>query len=311
MTTPIAAKPPFSESLNVTTEKTRTSTSHQFDADSNTISSPSVDSGPSSTTNIELGMDFNATVVRECERIIEKYRKDQIHKSEASYLLLKAIEIDESTEIGELRSREAAYETFFNQLDECDQSRQRAKERGAKNIASEFAIEIDPAGTTRDVNSESNPQREPTARSSKHRRDSSESDDEPEPKSKKSVDESLFPFASRVQLELSPELQRTLALKENYTRDLAFTKQKFLCQPDCPEIPDAIWDDILRSRYADLDKIFTAVYTVDGDHKTTLKLGDLEVVAGPSKPTKHIQRHGQWTVAWSKYQQGVIYAFPH
>ncbi|CDO77126.1 hypothetical protein BN946_scf184657.g1 [Trametes cinnabarina] len=101
-----------------------------------------------------------------------------------------------------------------------------------------------------------------------------------------------------------------LVLKENYTRDLAFAKQSIVCSPACPPIPDAVWTDVLANRYVDLDRIFSAVYTVDGDSKSTVKLGDYELTGLPSKPKRRIERHGHWTIAWALYQRAVLYVYP-
>ncbi|OSC98602.1 hypothetical protein PYCCODRAFT_1374925 [Trametes coccinea BRFM310] len=153
------------------------------------------------------------------------------------------------------------------------------------------------------------------------RSDSGEdSDDEVSPggeqraRLKRNVDESLFPFIPAVQEEsqqLSDDLQRTLVLKENYTRDLAYSKQRVVCSPACPPVPDAIWTDVLANRYVDLDRVFSAIYTVEGDSKSSIKLGDFELTSLPTKPKRHIERHGHWTVAWALYQRAVIFVYPH
>ncbi|KAL1937234.1 hypothetical protein VTO73DRAFT_13930 [Trametes versicolor] len=109
----------------------------------------------------------------------------------------------------------------------------------------------------------------------------------------------------------SGDLQRTLVLKENYTCDLSLAKQRVVCSPGGPSIPDSVWVDVLANHYVDLDKIFSAIYAVDGDRKSCIKLGELELVEFPAKPKRLVQRHGHWTVAWALYQRAVLYVYPH
>ncbi|KAI9063516.1 hypothetical protein FKP32DRAFT_1534729, partial [Trametes sanguinea] len=111
--------------------------------------------------------------------------------------------------------------------------------------------------------------------------------------------------------QLPDVLQRTLVLKENYTRDLALAKQRVVCSPGCPPVPDSVWTDILANRFVDLDRVFSAVYAIDGDSKQSIKLGELELSGLPSKPKRHVERHGHWTIAWALYQRAVLYVYPH
>ncbi|KAL1937064.1 hypothetical protein VTO73DRAFT_15133, partial [Trametes versicolor] len=136
--------------------------------------------------------------------------------------------------------------------------------------------------------------------------------DEERHKSKRPIDETLFPFVSTEAVQfLYGDLQRTLVLKENYTRDLSLAKQRVVCSLGCPSIPDSVWVDVLANRSVDLDKIFSAIYTVDGDRKSSIKLGELELVGFPTKPKRYVERHGHWTVAWALDQRAVLYVYPH
>ncbi|KAI0737009.1 hypothetical protein BC629DRAFT_1301167, partial [Irpex lacteus] len=110
---------------------------------------------------------------------------------------------------------------------------------------------------------------------------------------------------------LRPELRETLRCKEIYSRDVTASKQTLVCQPDCPQLPDPIWTDVIMSRFVDLDRIFSALHSIDGDIAETYKVGDLELSAGPSKPKKHIATSGEWTSAFERYKQAVVYCYPH
>lgn len=299
--------------------------------------------GPSGQTEGSSGSstlptDFDAALVTPCETIIESFRRGKVRKAEAATQLYRALQIDEVVDVQVLREREQAYETFFEMLDQIDRDRRdtgstpRAdpslgEQRGALPqpglreasppvLPEEAEVDHARSGGQRDLLSRLT---DPTSPGKRRREaeDTGDSDEEDfdsdrRHKPKRPIDESLFPFTASDTVEaLSDILQRTLLLKENYTRDLTLAKQRVVCSPGCPPIPDSVWSDVLANRYVDLDKIFSAVYTIDGDHKSSVKLGDLELVGFPSKPKRHVERHGHWTVAWALYQRAVLYVYPH
>ncbi|TFY82030.1 hypothetical protein EWM64_g1981 [Hericium alpestre] len=105
---------------------------------------------------------------------------------------------------------------------------------------------------------------------------------------KRRIDESIIPFAQSSDLSgLGPDLQATLKLKENYTRNLEQAKQLVISNPEVPEFPQALWKDVLANNFVDLDKT-----------------GDL-------KASKNIRSHGEWSIAWNAYSDAVTFAYPH
>ena len=52
---------------------------------------------------------------------------------------------------------------------------------------------------------------------------------------------------------LDPNLALTLKLKQNYLLDPRNAKSDILSQPNCPDFPDALWTDVILSRYVDFD----------------------------------------------------------
>ncbi|GBE89941.1 hypothetical protein SCP_1702670 [Sparassis crispa] len=256
----------------------------------------------SGASRVQAEHQFEQETVSSCEAIIEEFRRGKVSKADTSIRLLEAIKYQDAGTEEEVTSKCAAYSVFFSELEEVESTSRDAAHRGEMQLP-------DPIG-------DDAPDIEPTEgiadsvdAGSKRKRNADEDNTD---KARK-VNESLFPFSkSRGTTLLPPDLQLTLKLKENYTRDLAVSKQRILCHPDCPNVPEAIWNDVLSSRYVDLDKIFTAFYTVDGDHKQTLKLGDLKVISGgSSRPGKHVARHSDWTNAWVRYQEAIFFAFPH
>ncbi|CDO68213.1 hypothetical protein BN946_scf184913.g3 [Trametes cinnabarina] len=304
--------------------------------------------GPTAAGEQGTGV-FDAETVALCEAIVEDYRKGETRKAEAAAQIYRALRFEEVVEDDDVREREQAYETYFDMLETIDRDRNAAGEHRNQVLPSRTQSSNPPSGEAHhgdeDVAGELVPPREsvaptaakrslldrlsepsrsllerltePSPRKRQRDGDDEESDSESATgpsRSKRHIDESLFPFSSSIPDDvrlLSDALQRTLLLKENYTRDLATAKQRVVCSPGCPPVPDAIWSDVLANRYVDLDRVFSAVYAVDGDHKQSIRLGELELSGVPAKPKRHIERHGHWTIAWALYQRAVLYVYPH
>ena len=202
-----------------------------------------------------------------------------------------------------------SYATFLAQLDKVDKTSARASKRGR----------LLSAGANRsDSPQPSNPSGSVDGgHSGKQRRVSDDLDSDAEDKRsrKKQVDESLLPFNyTGVNLVLAglTEQAATLLLKENYLRNVSFVKQKIVCHSDCPEVPSSLWNDIISNLFVDLDKLHTAAYTVDAEHRETIQLGNgIEVVAATDRVSKRVKSHGDWINAWDAYHEAVLFVYPH
>ncbi|KAI0784798.1 hypothetical protein C8Q75DRAFT_723822, partial [Abortiporus biennis] len=100
-------------------------------------------------------------------------------------------------------------------------------------------------------------------------------------------------------------------LKENYMQNVKFSVRQILCHPSCPDVPEDIWNDILKSNYVDFNKILLALFTLEGDPKPSFEIRELKLSSSQTKPTRHIKSHGEWVLVWFKYQSAVSFAFPH
>ncbi|GBE86728.1 hypothetical protein SCP_0906080 [Sparassis crispa] len=222
----------------------------------------------SSDTSRQLtGHQFEQEGVIACEAAVEEFRKSKISKAEASIQLLEAISYHDTAPEEEAVKR-SAYAVYLAELDEIESAQREAGDRGAIQAPG-------PLENSAQILTSSEALEPSSAVGDKRKRDASDDSDSEQGKK---VDESLFPFPKSLGPSLlSPELQLTLKLKENYTRDLALSRQRVVCHPDCPNVSESI---------------FTAFYTIDGDLKQSIKLGDLEVTASaPVKPSWHISRH--------------------
>lgn len=277
--------------------------------------SPSSQTAPSHSTATGRGEHpFDIELVKACESVVEAYRKGERSKGSACRELAKAFQFEDTADDSELtKSKQSAYDVYIGELDEIDRDKSTAELRGRRGTGDPSLEAPGPPRATGDEAEEIFGEQNTDGGHGKHRRDDSDVEDE-RPKHKKSVDESLFAFLQasvEESLRLSPEARQTLVLKENYTRDIAFTKQRVLCQPFVPSIPESSWNDIIADRYADLDKIFTALTTVESNAKQTFKLGELELSSTDVfKVTKHVRTHGDWVSAWTRYQEAVKFLYP-
>jgi hypothetical protein len=84
-------------------------------------------------------------------------------------------------------------------------------------------------------------------------------------------------------VNLPHDIAHTLQLQENYARDPGYIKRRVVHDPRRPEFPTALWGDVIANGYVDLNKV------VDG----------------------WIQECGEWSVAWDKYEEAVLFVYPH
>ncbi|KAJ2990583.1 hypothetical protein NUW54_g8429 [Trametes sanguinea] len=299
---------------------------------------PRASQGPAATD--QETSDFDNEVVSACEAVVESFRRHEILKADAATQLFRALKLGEVVEAEELDEREQAYKSYFDMLEDIDREQRAAAEHSPALASSQTQRDSREAHDEDEANNQGpgealEPARAQTpaggrrsllerlSNSSPSKRNRAALGDESDDDSshydkrgrfKRPIDETLFPFiatSAEDVAQLPDDLQRTLVLKENYTRDLAVAKQRVVCSPGCPPVPDSVWLDVLANRFVDLDKIFSAVYAVDGDNKSSVKLGDYELTGLPAKPKKHIERHGHWTIAWALYQRAVLFVYPH
>lgn len=264
---------------------------------------------------------FLADKVEACEAAVEAYRRGDIPKQEATYLIFSAIQLEREFPTPSERDKyRRACITFIGQLDDVDKGNTR--EEVARRTP-----EADHPGSQTQASRSSRASHTNTAQPSglggghilgkRARADVFGGDVEEEEgsSSRRPIDEALIPFLNGGRHFKPPESlserELTLLLKDNYIRDISLVKQCIICHPDCPEVPDTVWPDIIANRFVDLDKIFSSMYSLDGDGPEKFKIGELELISKSAKLNKKISEHGDWTLTWVLYQQAVLFLYPH
>src|ERR1700685_1380664 len=135
----------------------------------------------------------------------------------------------------------------------------------------------------------------------------------PESKRRK-FDDSLY--AWKIQEEIAPpalsaNLERTRTMVQNYTADLRHALWSLQSAGSLPPFPKSEWKHVLSGTAVNLDAVFSGLFSSITDDKITTSIGDFDLSVGSSKPSKIIQTHGDWTIAWNATSSAIICAFPH
>ncbi|KAF5383939.1 hypothetical protein D9757_007395 [Collybiopsis confluens] len=160
----------------------------------------------------------------------------------------------------------------------------------------------------------SDPTRDTVNQSSSNKREKlpDESDDDDGPHSSRpKIDIAALPWSSRTSsIQLSPELEKTRVILENFSRDPKLVKASILSQPDCPPFSSEDWENLIAGKPANFDHIFTSIHTTAVERETQ-KFGNVEFKFGSQVAGKTISSHGDWIITWDRYFDAAIFAFPH
>jgi hypothetical protein len=231
-----------------------------------------------------------------CVKAVIDYRGQEIGKWEAISRILGAIESTASST--DIEQRTAAGETYLAMLDEHDRLLSKASSRGMQGSNQ---VEDEDRG------SEENLVREDRSQSATSRSNSPVS-------IRRKIDESLYAWKTQDQIApapLSPSLERTQRMVQNYTADLKHTLWSLQSSRCLPPFPNAEWKHVLSGTAVNLDAFFSGLFSTLADDRTTTTIGGFDLSVGGEKPSKLVQTHGDWTIAWNSTSAAILCAFPH
>jgi len=257
-----------------------------------------------STSAVQLP-ENQQDIINKCTSIVQDFQAGQISKPKASILLQQSIPRDESSEDQFL----STYEPYFDMLDnfECYQKGNVGRIDGVhQRITESLPDEQDNANS------------QPTSdavlvRPSKQPRSPLSEDEDNEYEKRTHLDFSLLPWNELEESnldsmsKLSPSLQKTHALLENFSQDVKRMQSSLLnCNRSIPQFPQAEWLNLLSGNSVDLDHVFSNIYTVSYNTKDIVKLGrNIELLHGLSTPAKMVKTHGDWVITWDCVKLGV------
>jgi hypothetical protein len=234
--------------------------------------------------------------VAECVKAVTDYRGNRIDKWGAITQISAAISsAATSTNEGQ---RAAAGGTYLAMLDEHDRLLASAHARGRRGAEAYDSDDSEPG---------EKPSGENRVQRSLSRSQS--------PSSKRhKIDESLYAWKEQELLSpapLSQNLERTRAMVQNYTADLKHALWSLQSCSVLPPFPKSEWKHVLAGTAVNLDVVFSGLFSTLAEDKATASIGDFDLSIGGGKPTKHVQTHGDWTIAWNATFTAILCAFPH
>jgi hypothetical protein len=97
----------------------------------------------------------------------------------------------------------------------------------------------------------------------------------------------------------------------NHTTDIKHAIWSLLGSRTVPAFPKTEWKNVLAGSAVNLDAVFSGSFSTIADNKTTTTLGGFELAFGDSKPSKFVQTHGDWVIAWNSTSAAIRYVYPH
>jgi hypothetical protein len=98
---------------------------------------------------------------------------------------------------------------------------------------------------------------------------------------------------------------------QNYTADLKHALWSLQSAGSHPPFPKSEWKNVLSGMAVNLDIVFSGLFSTLTNDKITTSIGDFDLSVSGSKPSKTIQSHGDWTIAWNTSSSVTVCAFPH
>ena len=98
---------------------------------------------------------------------------------------------------------------------------------------------------------------------------------------------------------------------QNYTADLKHVLWSLQSARSLPPFPKSKWKHVLSGMAANLDAVFSRLFSTLADDKITTSIRDFDLSIGGIKPAKTIQSHGDWTIAWNATSVAILCTFPH
>ena len=234
--------------------------------------------------------------IAECVKAIVDYRGKRISKWGAVAQISGAISTAAASTNEEQQA--TAGETYLVMLDEHDQILTSTHARGRR-------------GTDRYDSDDGEPDKDPTGEN-RGRRSLSRSTS---PSSKRhKIDETLYAWKEQellAPIPLSQNLERTHTMVQNYTADLTHTLWSLQSCSVLPPFPKLEWKHVLVGTAVNLDVVFSGLFSTLAEDKAMASIGDFDLSIGGVNPSKHVQTHGDWTIAWNATFTAILCAFPH
>src|ERR1700678_220220 len=254
--------------------------------------------------------DEQRRTIEKCTSIVQEFRAGHLSKSKAALLLQQAIPHDDPDDEVFL----STYESYFDMLENFERYRDgnvRRVDEVQQQLAGTPAVEQDSPGEQ--------PDQTILTGALKRQRSSSADDEDDEYVKRTRLDFDTLPWNETespnlgISSSLSPALQKTQSLLENFSRDVKRARSSLLnCNKSIPQFPQAEWLNLLSGNAVDLDHVFSNLYTVSHSTNDVIELEkNIELLFDSSVPAKNVRTHGDWVIAWDCLVDATLFVFKH
>lgn len=96
-----------------------------------------------------------------------------------------------------------------------------------------------------------------------------------------------------------------------YNRHFKKTKLALLTSLQRPEFPESEWDNVLRNRVVDLDKVLTHLTIARNYDVTEIQVGSTRFRTGETPTLRVVSDHGTWLEVWSRVTEATVTLYPN
>ncbi|KAF8350321.1 hypothetical protein F5887DRAFT_877576 [Amanita rubescens] len=289
----------------------------------NNLSSSTV---PTSTQSTQSAPARSRDLVRDCDKIIERYHSGVLEKSEALASIIRII--PESTTLGSQGFN--AFTQYLARLEEEDDRNLSAAQRGRQA-----------SSTTANSNESEREQNITTSANSNESDPSGSSDSQPFEKAqpprthtftracspglegngvkRAKIDDTYLPWLDKDAIDeqldterIKEDLAKTRRQLAEYRKDPRSVLDSVLDAMHHVSFPESEWLAIIKGHAANFDKIHNHRLSLSTSYKATRHIAQgLDFVIEDPEPPNKVKSQGDWENVWYSFFQACTFIFPH
>jgi hypothetical protein len=277
------------------------------ETDETSTSVPQTASGPSGATSADVENtsqeEERGRIFTRLGQVLEEYQKGKSARYQTLSNLVE--ELDKWVGVSD-EERERAFVTYQAEIMAIiptSEEGQSATQSTTQPTGTHLAQPPSPRGTRGEIE-------DLISRASKRGAE----DDEEEPRmEKRRVREEDMPwYDPRSLSSRRPSCLETCRSLWTFSEDLSGVRSLLRVAHKLPEgIPTSQWDRILKGESVYLNQILSSMHFVQLDEERKGRMGGSEIVFAVSESKRHVRTGAEWSSAFRRMANGVIFLFPH
>jgi hypothetical protein len=111
---------------------------------------------------------------------------------------------------------------------------------------------------------------------------------------------------------INPSCIKTIKTLRLFNRDIKGSKFLVSIATGAPDnVPSSQWERIFKGESVDLDQILSSLYRITITEERKARLGDADILLGPTEATRKVTTSTDWSSAWRRAARAIAFAFPH